>query len=214
MNFFSHAAVARRFSEAPEFVLGAMLPDFASMLGLRLPPVSHPTLERGIGFHHLTDRVFHELATFHALTREAHAALSARGLDRGPARAVAHVGIEILLDLTLGQSAAAQAAYLSGLAAGLRPELVSAVAWPSSERERLVDLLETLVQRGILLDTSSPIVVERIRRTLARRPRLALKGGDAESVLDWVESSRDRVVGSALALVAELYEELERRQRA
>jgi hypothetical protein len=124
------------------------------------------------------------------------------------------VGIEILLDLTLGQSAPAQAAYLSGLAAGLRPELVSAVAWSTSERERLVDLIETLVQRGILLDTSSPIVVERIRRTLARRPRLALKGGDTESVLDWVESSRDRVVGSALALVAELYQELERRQRA
>jgi hypothetical protein len=148
------------------------------------------------------------------LTREAHGELSARGVGRGPARAVAHVGIEILLDMTLGQSAPAQAAYLSGLEAGLRPELVTAVAWPPSERERLVDLLETLVQRGIVLDTSSPIVVERIRRTLARRPRLALEGNDPERVLDWVESARDRVVGSALALVAELYQELERRQRA
>ncbi len=214
MNFFSHAAVARRFSAEPEFVLGAMLPDFASMLGARLPPVSHPTLERGVDFHHLTDRIFHDLTSFQALTREAHGALRLRGVERGPARAVAHVGIEILLDMTLGQSAPAQAAYLSGLEAGLRPELVQSVAWSAAERERLVDLLQTLVQRGVVLDTSSPVVVERIRRTLARRPRLALGEGDPDRVLDWVEGTRDRVVASALALVAELHEELERRQRA
>jgi hypothetical protein len=214
MNFFSHAAVAERFSEEPAFVLGAMLPDFASMLGVRLPAVSHPMLERGVDFHHLTDRVFHDLSSFRALTREAHRALSALGLERGPARAVAHVGIEILLDMTLGQSAPARAAYLSGLEAGLDPELVARVAWAPAERERLVDLLETLVKRGVVLDTSSPIVVERIRRTLARRPRLALGEGDPSRVLDWVESARDGVVTSALAIVAELHEELARRQRA
>lgn len=213
MNFFSHAAVARRFSAEPAFVLGAMLPDFASMLGARLPAVSDPTLERGVDFHHLTDLVFHELASFRALTREAHGALKARGLERGPARAVAHVGIEILLDVTLGRDATAQAAYLSGLEAGLRPELVASVAWSPPERDRLVDLLETLVRRGVVLDTSSSIVVERIRRTLARRPRLALGDGDPNHVLDWVESARDRVVISASALVAELHAELERRQR-
>ena len=214
MNFFSHAAVARRFSEEPAFLLGAMLPDFASMLGVRLPAVSHATLERGVDFHHLTDRIFHDLESFRTLTREAHGALSSRGLERGPARAVAHVGVEILLDVTLGQNATARAAYLSGLEAGLRPELVGAVAWSRPERDRLVDLLETLFQRGVVRDTSSPIVVERIRRTLARRPRLALGDGDPHRVLDWVESARDRVVASASSLVAELHAELERRQRA
>jgi hypothetical protein len=211
MNFFSHAAVARRFSEESEFVLGAMLPDFASMLGARLPGVGHPTLERGVAFHHLTDHAFHELPAFRMLSREAHGELAARGVGRGPARAVAHVGIEIVLDVTLGQSAAARDAYLSGLAAGMRPDLVATVAWPAKDRERFVDLCETLARRGVVLDTSSATIVERIRRTLARRPRLALAVDDPPRVLDWVETARGRIVGLTPALVAELHRELEQR---
>jgi hypothetical protein len=211
MNFFSHAAVARRFSDEPVFVLGAMLPDFSSMLGMRMPTVTHAVLERGVGFHHLTDHVFHELREFQALSHEAHGELRARGVGRGPARAVAHVGIEILLDMTLGQSAPAQSAYLSGLAAGMRPDLVACVAWPAKDRERLVDLLETLAHRGVVLDTSSEIVVQRIQRTLSRRPRLALGAEDPPRVLDWVEAARAHVVASTPALVDELHRELERR---
>jgi hypothetical protein len=211
MNFFSHAVVARRFSDAPEFVLGAMLPDFASMLGVRLGAVRHPTLERGVRFHHLTDRVFHELAAFETESREALRELRVLGVAKGPARAVAHVGVEILLDVTLGQSASAQSAYLSGLAAGRRPEVVASVAWPDEARERLRELLENLARRGIVLDSSSPRIVERIRRTLARRPRLALDDGDSARVLTWVEGARGRVVSSAPALVAALHAELDRR---
>ena len=211
MNFFSHAAVALRFSEAPEFVLGAMLPDFASMLGARLGTIGDPTLERGVRFHHLTDHVFHDLDVFRTLSREALVELRARGLEKGTARAVAHVGVEILLDATLGQSASAQAAYLSGLEAGLRPELIASVAWPDADRRRLADLLETLVRRGIVLDTSSQTIAERIKRTLARRPRLALGDDDPPRVRDWVEATRGRVVASTPALVAELHGELERR---
>jgi hypothetical protein len=211
MNFFSHAAVARRFSEDPEFVLGAMLPDFASMLGARLPEVTHETLARGVRFHHVTDHAFHDLEAFRMLSREAHTELRERGLGRGSARAVAHVGIEILLDITLGQSAPAQDAYLSGLEAGLHHDLAALLAWPARECERLRDLLETLRSRGVVLDTSSAIVVERIKRTLARRPRLALGDDDPPRVFDWVEQARTRVVRSTPALVASLHVELERR---
>jgi hypothetical protein len=211
MNFFSHAVVAQRFSEAPEFVLGAMLPDFASMLGARLAAVADPTLARGVSFHHLTDHVFHELAAFQTLSGEALRELRALGVSKGPARAVAHVGIEILLDVTLGQSASARAAYLAGLEAGRRPELVASVAWPESDRKRLTDLLDTLDRRGIVLDTSSPLIVERIKRTLARRPLLALGDDDPRRVLDWVETARHRVVTSEPALIAALHAELERR---
>jgi hypothetical protein len=211
MNFFSHAAIARRFSAEPVFALGAMLPDFASMLGTRLPALEHPILERGVRFHHLTDHAFHELALFQELTREAHAALAARGVPRGPARAVAHVGVEILLDVTLGQSASAREAYLAALEAGMRFEQWVSVAWPEHDRKRLVDLVETLARRGVVLDTSSPIIVERIKRTLARRPRLALGDDDPPRVLEWVEAARARVVGSTPALVAGLHRELERR---
>jgi len=211
VNFFSHAAVARRFSEEPEFLLGAMLPDFASMLGARLGAIFHPALERGVGFHHLTDHAFHELSAFQTETRAALSDLRARGLAKGPARAVAHVGVEMLLDVSLGQSAPAQSAYLSALRAGLRPGLVASIAWSEKDRERLEDLLETLERRGVVLDTSTPMLVERIKRTLARRPRLALGAEDPPRVLDWVEAARARVVGSAPALVTALHAELERR---
>jgi hypothetical protein len=214
MNFFSHAAIARRFSEGPEFVLGAMLPDFASMLGVRVPEVTHRALADGVRFHHLSDQVFHDLPEFHALYREAHCELSGRGLARGPARAVAHVGIEILLDTSLGQSAAAQEAYRSGLEAGRHPDLVASVAMTANDRERLVDLLETLIRRGVVLDTSSEIIVERIKRTVVRRPRLALGEGDRPRVLDWVETARSRVVGSAPALVDSLHRALKERLSA
>ena len=214
MNFFSHAAVARRFSAEPEFLLGAMLPDFVSMLGVRMPAVSHATLENGVRFHHLTDHVFHELPEFFTLSRDAHVELRERGLGRGPARAVAHVGIEILLDTTLGQSASAQEAYRSGLEAGRHPYLVAAIALPAKDRERLSDLLETLFRRGVVLDTSSGIVMERIKRTLLRRPRLALGDDDGPRVVDWVETARARVVGSTPALVEALHRALEERLSA
>ena len=225
MNFFSHAAIARRFSEAPEFLLGAMLPDFASMLGVRAagtfvggaPAPPRSTLEAlaaGVRFHHVSDQVFHDLPEFHTLYREGHRELSELGLARGPARAAAHVGIEILLDTTLGQSAAAQEAYRSGLEAGRHPDLVASVAMTAKDRERLVDLVETLIRRGVVLDTSSGIIVERIKRTLVRRPRLALGDDDGPRVLDWVEAARARVVGSAPALVDSLHRALKERLSA
>ena len=93
----------------------------------------------------------------------------------------------------------------------MRHDFTTSVAWPARECERLRDLLETLSSRGIVLDTSSAIVVERIKRTLARRPRLALGDDDPPRVHDWVEATRSRVVRSTPALVASLHLELDRR---
>ena len=69
MNFFGHALVAER-DEATrgavraEFVLGSMLPDFASMLRLRPPRATSATLEAGLRFHHRTDAAFHGSRSF------------------------------------------------------------------------------------------------------------------------------------------------------
>src|SRR5258706_12541419 len=107
MNFFGHAALAASYlaqqgpdaaNELPRFCAGAMLPDFIGMLRLSRPVVHDSVLARGVAFHHRTDELFHELPSFHRLSRSAFAWLSARDMPRGPARAVAHIGIEILLD--------------------------------------------------------------------------------------------------------------------
>ena len=59
MNFFGHAIVASWTSVEPAFVLGSMVPDFANMVGARVPRVFHEGVARGVEFHHATDRVFH-----------------------------------------------------------------------------------------------------------------------------------------------------------
>src|SRR5688572_4337425 len=128
MNFFGHAAMAERFSKEPPFVLGAMLPDFSSMLRLRPPGSSHPVVARGVAFHHATDEAFHELAVFRELCSDAMRLLAERGVSRGTRRAVAHVGVELLLDVELSADEAARVAYLDGLRAARDPAIVASLS--------------------------------------------------------------------------------------
>jgi len=204
MNFFGHAAVASRFSSAPAFVLGAMLPDFSNMLGLREPRVSEEPLAAGIRFHHVTDEAFHELAVFRSLCAEAMRALAERGVRAGTRRAVAHVGVELLLDAALAESPAARAAYFAGLRAGRDERLLGRLPWPPAEQARLAGLAAVLEERSDSAKPTTSVVVERLARTLAKRPRLAIAASALAPVTDWVELARERVVASAPALVADL----------
>src|SRR3954452_22349226 len=103
MNFFGHALIAQRAETTrgpirSEFVLGAMLPDFASMLRTRPPFSTLDALSAGLWFHHRTDDAFHGSPSFLQFSGDASRFLSDRGVARGTARAVAHVGVELLLD--------------------------------------------------------------------------------------------------------------------
>src|SRR5690606_21038673 len=99
VNFFSHAVVAARRSEDPRWILGSMLPDFVSMAGLRLESVhGDAPLERGVAFHHTCDDAFHGAPLFVELMERAREQLERDGLDSGPALAIGHVGVELLLD--------------------------------------------------------------------------------------------------------------------
>src|SRR5690606_3246840 len=74
MNFFGHACVAARIDSDPRVLLGAMLPDFASMSRTRLAGSEDPAVAAGIALHLATDDVFHGARGF--LT------LYSRGIDR------------------------------------------------------------------------------------------------------------------------------------
>lgn len=79
--------------------LGSALPDLASIAGCRL--VNEPKnrwLRQGIELHHSTDSAFHNHEWFLARQGDLLDRLQGRGLERGPARACAHVGIELLID--------------------------------------------------------------------------------------------------------------------
>jgi hypothetical protein len=213
MNFFGHAALAAselapsagRPSQLALLCLGAMLPDFVGMLRLGAPELRDADLARGVAFHHRTDHAFHDLPSFQGLSRRTFAWLSQRELPRGPARAVAHIGIEMLLDEVLAQAPAARAAYLAALVVPLEGAL-------SFEQARDLERLEAL--RGALNERASSVPVEpevmalRIRRTLEPRPRLATDDAGQALLGEWVRAARPWVAAAAPELLASLRAQL------
>ena len=100
-----------------QVVLGAMLPDFASMLGTRIQGIDDARLCEGEAHHHLQDHAFHRAPGFCALVVEGARWLRSQGVARGPSRGAAHVGIELLFDGLLVGDAERDGAYLDALEA-------------------------------------------------------------------------------------------------
>jgi hypothetical protein len=212
MNFFGHAALAadhfNRENPTPEagelgrICVGAMLPDFVGMLRLGKPRVTDDALARGVSFHHRTDHAFHDLPSFQRLSRQTFAWLTQRSLPRGPARAVAHVGIEILLDEVMARDAAARNAYLSALSVPLDQALSFDTP---GDLVRLETLRRNLSEHAATqLAPTAELVALRIRRTLAGRARLATDDAGERLLCEWVAAARPWVAAEAPQLLASL----------
>jgi hypothetical protein len=210
MNYFGHTVLAVRCGGDRAFVLGAMLPDFAAMIRARPPRVDHAAIDSGMRFHWRTDEVFHRSADFRRLTRQAVDWLSARGVRSGSALAVAHVGVELLLDAALSGDEPAQRAYLGALKGATDAKLGRHLTWTSDvERERFDHLRARLLDRGAIAGDIAPeIVAERLRRALADRPRLALDDAAVLAARDWASAARPGVSACAAPLVHELAAQL------
>ena len=192
MNFFGHAAVASwaigSHRSSPEQglaagdaarVLGAMLPDFATMCGGRLAASTDASIAAGIDLHHHTDGVFHRLAAVTGLMRELGDKLTHGGCARGPTRAVAHIGVELLLDGVLVDEQVYRDAYVEGLAHD-----ASAVAWREpGDTDRFALLLARLRAHGVPDDLRQPeAIATRLHRMLAHRPLLAPNADDMRAI--------------------------------
>jgi acyl carrier protein phosphodiesterase len=195
MNFFAHALVASWRSVEPRFVLGAMLPDLSSMIGVRITHAADAELERGIQLHHATDAAFHSAPIFTGLCSEAIEALGALGVERGCSRAVGHVGVELLLDGSLSGDRSARQTYRDALAVAELPDF-----------DRLVHTVEpsgsVRLRAGLVRLAAAPLpeayreadfVAQRLRGILASRPRLAMRPGDFEHIQRWAQSVQPRV---------------------
>ncbi|MCA9596106.1 MAG: hypothetical protein KC776_22480 [Myxococcales bacterium] len=204
MNFFGHATVASWVSNAPAVVLGAMLPDFATMIRARPPTAKQPELWRGVRLHHDTDAVFHDHPVFRELCADAVAALSELGLARGPARATAHVGVEIHIDGVLARDDSARKSYLDAL--GAAPALAAKLDWRAAEESaRFDELVQALAERGVRPEHSAPEVVAlRVARALSGRPRLSLAAGDERRVAEWSRTASAVVADRLPPLLADL----------
>lgn len=170
MNFFGHAAVASWYGDAAAVALGAMLPDFEAMCGARIAAVDDAGVGEGVALHHATDAVFHVAAPVRALFGEAERRLAARGVRRGPMRAAAHVGVELLLDGVLLDDARHRDAYTAGLAIASVP-----VRWrDDGDDVRFGRLHARLRAYGLPDDLRRPASVgDRGVRTLSGRRLLA-----------------------------------------
>jgi hypothetical protein len=204
--------VATWKSTHPGFVLGAMLPDFATMIGARVPSVNHFQVRLGVVFHHDTDRVFHDAPTFRALQSRARNALRERGLPRPGALAVGHIGVEILLDSVLAGDARGTLAYLEALREG-HPNLLGAhIEWTRREHgDGYARLVGALAARGVPDGAGDAAMVAwRVTRALSSRPRLRLDADGERIVRDWAEEAASLVALEAPALIREVVEGLER----
>ncbi|HEV8248214.1 MAG TPA: hypothetical protein VGP93_20705 [Polyangiaceae bacterium] len=210
MNFFGHAAVAAHFRCEPAFLLGAMLPDFSTMILARTPPIAHELMAQGVRFHHATDDAFHELESFRDLCRAAFRTLLERGLGRGSARAVAHVGVELVIDEVLAEAETARRAYISALEISRTAEIEAAMAWQPGERERYDFLIARLSERGVGAVPPAGLLAERLRRTLSGRPRLAFEAGETIVVEEWIVEARPVVVALVPTLTEALIAKLRR----
>ena len=190
MNFFGHAAVASWFAESPGSVLGAMLPDFATMSGARLAEPTDVAVARGIDLHHKTDGAFHHLPPVLALMRELDDRLEALGCARGPRRAVAHIGVELLLDGVLVDDVGYRESYLGGLGHD-----ASGVRWRhEGDDKRFAVLLERLRSYGVPDDLRKPeSITQRLHRMLAHRPLLAPSSSDLAAIKTSLVAHKPRV---------------------
>ena len=204
VNFLGHAVVALEQSEDERFVLGAMLPDFATMIGQRLGHVTEPALADGVALHHRTDAIFHAVPSFARLVTETTAALTAAGLRRGPARAVGHIGVEMLLDGWWVRHHGVPAQYDLALAAA--PEMEAFIAWrgeaePNALSRACLRLHELEIAPGY---ADPGLVTRRLERVLRDRPRLALNPTERSRVSQWAEATSATMSTSAPAIWTEL----------
>ncbi len=210
MNFFGHAVAASWHGREPGFALGAMLPDFAGMCGMRLEAALHDETAAGIDYHHATDRAFHRLETFSRAVSEIARQLVERGVPRGPARGVAHVGFELCLDGALLDQAGAARVYAGALQAGTEPALERALKWntPDGPR-RWRSLCSRLAEHGLPVEYRDPVLVaERVERVLSRRPLLALSPAAAVIVGREMPAVAARATSAAAGVIEELRAQL------
>lgn len=204
MNFFSHAVVAARRSEDPRWILGSMLPDFVSMAGLRLESVhGDAPLERGVAFHHRCDDAFHGAPLFVDLMEQAREELEAEGLDSGPAMAIGHVGVELLLDGHLVEQHGISATYRYAMreAADVAVLLRFVGLTPEQGEARWRKLCERLVHAPVPERYTEPaFVADRLIYILSTRPRLAVPFGREPLVFEWARRAAPQVAAQAEAL--------------
>lgn len=192
----THVALATGEDADERYVLGAVLPDVASMAGVRVQRERLPEqIANGVRHHQTADAVFHAHPAFRQGMAELRRELAAVGLAGGPARAIGHVGWELLADGVLLGSPA-EVAYWQSLELG--EEVHDAL--DGGDRERWARMLRYRERRPLLRYDDPAWVAERLHAIVDRRPRLRFPVSQLAAVRE-VLTHRADGVRSVMALV-------------
>lgn len=205
MNYFGHAVVAAKTKGATaRFVLGAMLPDLARLADLGAARVSEPELRRGVAFHLRTDALFHDHPLFVGWQRDALARFHRHGISKGPLRAAAHVGVEMLLDDALARDEASLLLYEEALAVGT----LESAELLGSDGPAFPGLCALLKARARSQHPTEDRLALRLEHTLSRRPRLRATEQELSALVRELTTLRGPVGENAERLVKDLLDDL------
>ncbi len=175
----------------------------AADLPLRLKAPS--SIREGVAEHRRLDKYFHNHPVFTRNQGAAYQALVENGIGRGPARASAHVGVELLIDGAI--LSADLAPTFPGLWARLHSPDDAVVNLVEDKHGRLwLDWLARFTQQLDPRRYASPrYVAERLHQhILGSRPRLQLSEGEVVPVTRALTTINDSIVGDLPRLLADL----------
>jgi hypothetical protein len=219
VNFVAHAYVASMsvVRERPEdavwppapaaLAFGSMLPDLASMAGVRLFAADLPDpVGVGVRLHHRTDQAFHSDAAFRQGVARMRTVLGEAGLAKGPRRAVAHAGYEMLLDGHILGWQGGEAAFSSLLEAAV--ELSPAL--PRGLDDSIGRLVASMHRDRWWLRYGDPAdVAYALWRRLGARPLLAFPASDLPVVAGALAEAHEAIGTNAHPLVGRLLASLD-----
>lgn len=224
MNFVGHIHIGHRYLDGhgldgrpaggvllDRYLLGTALPDFATIGRFQLTgEPADSSLAAGVDMHHATDNAFHACDWFVTNSQAVRADLERRGVNRGAARAVGHVGVELLLDGHLLASADGlrdRAQRVLELADDEQLELTRLVA--EDRRHEWNHHLGRISSWPLPDDYHEPTAVaERLHRILRPRRRLAFDPHDIVVVADTLANHAPDLIAGIAAMVDSLAEDL------
>lgn len=196
MNLAGHLEVAARIGLERDAQFGAILPDFAAILRVRIDKETlTPELAQGVKVHHLTDAAFHHHHEVRATMARINHALSDRGLSRGAARSVAHVGYEMLLDSAVDDR----------LAAVVRGADHDAVSAALRDPDQWPDVRAHFATRVARYDDPH-WVADRLHAVLRHRPRLAFPRHQVDDVAQVLATHHPHIRSTAGAVFDQVTE--------
>ena len=221
MNFVGHIKVAIDQVSGPggghdgdlPYLVGAALPDVAAMGRFRLTSRSGDRgVQDGVTLHHRTDDEFHRHPWFRENSKVVTTELNRLGLGRGAARAVGHVGVELLLDgFLLDETDGLGTTVSRAMGAMADPTLELSGLVADDRRPDWSHHLRRTADWPLPSDYRDPAAVAyRLQRILTRRPRLGF-GPDKIPMVEVVLAERQQQLESgAPALLDDLKRQVSR----